>query len=272
MENIKAARSDKDKSFSYMHKWTAHPKSNEFALHTHTDYEIYIFISGDARFVVEGKSYRLMPYDMLLIRGNELHRIFPEEETAYERIVLNITDSFFDAWNCQSLRAIFKADMESRYIRDIKEKRIYDILMRAERYISATTKQDDAVVKCAIVEFLYNISKLSSTVVPSVQNDTASGIISYINQNLAQPISLDFLAEKFFLSKFYMCRIFKKNTGFTINQYITAKRLLLAKKLCKDGMAIGNACLAAGFGSYSDFYRAYVKAFGTSPRSDILRF
>lgn len=273
MKKVTAVRNDKNRHFSYIHKWTNHPEFVEFNLHTHTDYEIYIFIKGNINFVVEGNSYKLLPYDILLIRGNELHQIFPHPDEEYERIVISISDSFFKEWKCENLKSIFFADRNKRFIsaETARKNEIDDILERTEKYINQTSKQNDTVVKCAIIELLYTISTLSFTSAPAGQNNTVSEIISYINKNLAQPISLDELAEKFFLSKYYMCRIFKKSTGFTINQYITTKRILIVKQLYKSGINLSSASADAGFGSYTNFYKAYIKEFGISPKKNLKR-
>ena len=98
---------------------------------------------------------------------------------------------------------------------------------------------------------------------------TISEIITYINDNISSPITLDELTEKFFLSKYYMCRSFKNQTGFTINQYIITKRMLLVKELYKKGMSLSAASVEAGFGGYTAFYKAYTKEFGIPPKKGL---
>lgn len=60
-------------------------------------------------------------------------------------------------------------------------------------------------------------------------------IIQYINQRYTEEIRLDFLCEKFFISKFYLSRSFEKTTGKSIYQYILEKRMILAKQLLVYG-------------------------------------
>lgn len=270
MKTINTCHADSDGFFSYGHTQTEHPQFKEFTLHTHKDYEIYIFKKGDITFTVEGIKQKMAPYDMILIKGNELHQLFPNPEIKYERIVMNISDDFFSAWKCDYLRKIFSGSTASRFIsgdtflsHDLDED-----IKRIEKHIRECPKDNDTVVKCAVIEFLHNIGRISSEEQKEI-NGNISEIIQYININLTQNIPLDELAEKFFLSKYYLCRIFKKNTGFTINQYIVTKRLLLAKQLCKQGMNLSSACSEAGFKDYVNFYRAYKKEFGVSPKQGL---
>ena len=77
------------------------------------------------------------------------------------------------------------------------------------------------------------------------------------------------LAEKFYMSKFYICRCFRNATGLTIHEYIRRKRLTKVRELKNTGKSISEAALEAGFHDYSSFYRAYVKEYGNQPRKDL---
>ena len=77
------------------------------------------------------------------------------------------------------------------------------------------------------------------------------------------------LAEKFYISKYYLCRAFHKATGLTVHDYIRLKRLNLARELKAEGKSISEAAMMAGFTDYSSFYRAYLKEYGVSPRNDL---
>ena len=62
-----------------------------------------------------------------------------------------------------------------------------------------------------------------------------------------------------------MMRRFRQETGITIHNYLSERRLFLARDLLVQGMASTEVCYRVGFGSYSSFSRAYSKLFGTTP-------
>jgi AraC-like DNA-binding protein len=62
-----------------------------------------------------------------------------------------------------------------------------------------------------------------------------------------------------------MMRIFKKETGQSVYEYLTERRLFFARELIRQGVPATESCFQAGFGSYSSFTRAYGKRFGTTP-------
>ena len=101
----------------------------------------------------------------------------------------------------------------------------------------------------------------------SLYNPKIVDLIQYINQHLTESLDVDFLSSRVYLSKYYMMRLFKAETGYTIGNYITYRRLLLARTLILDGMPITQACLASGFQDYSTFSRAYKTEFHEPPRT-----
>ena len=78
-------------------------------------------------------------------------------------------------------------------------------------------------------------------------------------------MSIEELAERFYISKFHMMRQFKEETGFTIHQYISEKRIIYARSLMAAGMSATQACYESGFKDYSTFSRAYKRRMEKSP-------
>ena len=96
-------------------------------------------------------------------------------------------------------------------------------------------------------------------------DEKVTEILEYLHDHLTEPISIDALAEHFYLSKYYMMRLFRARTGFTIHAYLTDQRLHLARELIQQGSIATDACYRCGYGDYSAFSRAYKKRFGQSP-------
>ena len=93
-------------------------------------------------------------------------------------------------------------------------------------------------------------------------------LIAYISDNLGKDLSIDRLADHFYMSKYHMMRIFKNETGYSIHQYILEKRILKAKSYILGGMPATTACLECGFKDYSTFSRAFKNQLGILP-SDV---
>lgn len=113
------------------------------------------------------------------------------------------------------------------------------------------------------VAMVSRLPKLSDSCIHSRQVDD---ILTYINSHIASPITLSQLAEEFYLSESYICRIFKAATGTTINKYVTARRISIAKALLSDGAGVMEAYEKSGFTDYSAFFKAFTKAVSISPK------
>ena len=90
-------------------------------------------------------------------------------------------------------------------------------------------------------------------------------LIRYINQNAAQPLSLDQLEEVFGISKYVLLHEFKDYTGMSVYQYILTRRVILAQQLIQQGAKPNQACEQSGFSDYTSFYRAFKARTGKSP-------
>ncbi len=245
-------------------------RNDQFTLHTHNDkMEILIFFDGDVNFHIEGNVYPLEPMDIVIVQHNELHRVVHKSDCRYERAVINIKSSFFADNNCSAFQKVFvnrRPGEDNIFKHGTPENRLLLECYERLRKYAFDAKPNNLIVKNALIEFLYilNIKKTHHSKASSLTN--VRKIVLYINEHITENLNLEMVASQFFMSKYHLCHIFKQNTGFTINQYITQKRLSLVKELCEQGKTLTIAAQEAGFKSYSSFYRAYVNETGKNPK------
>ena len=126
------------------------------------------------------------------------------------------------------------------------------------------------VVSGVIVELLYNLDRqITKSSKQNYHQEKIKNILEYINDHLTEKISLKDISSRFYLTREYLCRLFKQSTGFTVNKYISYKRIVLVRELHLGGMPLSLACEKAGFNDYSAFYRAYSKIMNEPPRQGI---
>ena len=92
-----------------------------------------------------------------------------------------------------------------------------------------------------------------------------SPILDYIRDNLAEPLTLDQIAGQFYISKHYLCRIFKAATGFSVMEYIIYSRVLRARQLLQEGVSVQQAGELSGFSDNSHFIRTFGHLTGLTP-------
>ncbi len=243
-----------------------HPKAVDFQQHIHDCSEIYVFIEGSGSYEVEAASFSLEPYDILIIPANMLHGIRHEGNKKYSRIVIYIDDNFFKEIDSPEYMEIFKKKSGIKISGVVAElSGVRDVINNLKKYSNNFTDCNNKISEACLIQLLHILNSINEGSRPTVKNNNIQKIISFINQEYKNDISLDELSEKFFISKYHLCREFKKLTGHTIHEYINIKKLQKVKELCNQGVNIGNACAEAGFNSYSSFYRYYKKRFSNAP-------
>jgi len=91
-------------------------------------------------------------------------------------------------------------------------------------------------------------------------------LVDYIEQQLAEPISLGQLAGLCALSEYHFARMFRTSFGLPPHQYVLTRRLAQAQALLRSGsMPLGEIALACGFSSASHFTNRFRQAMGATP-------
>ncbi len=98
------------------------------------------------------------------------------------------------------------------------------------------------------------------------RNHTVNIITGYIDAHITEKLTIQMLAERFFISSSYICRIFKTETGTTVNQYLSERRIEIAKALLADGANVTDVCAESGFQDYANFMRSFKRSTGMSPK------
>lgn len=248
---------------------TPNVTNKNFFLHSHDFYEILLFWQGDSSYIIEGNTYKLSPYDLIIQRKNEMHRIYHDSNSTYERTILSVEPAFFEAFNCKELEEEFLKQTHGSMNKIDAElcisSGIYDAFLRLQKYSHNFKDIYTPVVNATIIEILHLINNAKLFSKDDNSNSQLKSIIAFINNNFTNEISLDELAEQFYITKHHLCRIFKEGTGITVHNFITNKRLMRVRELKSEGYSMGEAASLAGFGNYSSFYRAYQKNYGYAP-------
>lgn len=248
----------------------------EFDYHYHDFYKILILLSGNVTYTIEGRTYRLSPFDIVFVNAGEIHRPTVHDDTAYERIILYISPDFFPACKTADydLKYCFvKASEEHSNVLRIPGFRQSLLYQKTMELLASGTDTDYAHALYHRILFLEFMIQLNRAVIHEhiqyieVQssNEKIMQILEYIRQNLTEDITSDRIAGAFYLNKYYLMHLFKLETGYTLGNYITNKRLLYARELLQKNMPATQVCYECGFKNYSTFSRAYKKCFQDIP-------
>lgn len=247
------------------------------AFHYHEFHKLVFFLSGKGRYIVEGRSYALKPYDIVLVQRGAIHKAEIAPDEIYERVILYVSAEFLKRQSSaeSSLELCFQnTEREKSFVlRPDYDRReaLLRLLTALEAAGQSAEYAHDLLARALMIQLMVELSRGVQTrdyryAAAENSGEKAADILEYLHEHLTEDISIDCLAEQFYLSKYYMMRLFRERTGYTIHAYLTDKRLRLARELIAQGMTATEACYQCGYHDYSAFSRAYKKRFAASPR------
>lgn len=264
-----------DSKIHIHHTYDQFPSPASFSMHAHEELELFYFISGIGRYIVEGNCYDLQPGDILLMRTAEAHKLEIEPGTPYERIAVHFPATQFVAIDPghRLLRPFLDHPLGqfNQYRQDPSKRPMLEHLFSQLCRPVGTSVQMHLQLSAYLLPVLYELGEaydLRASNMPKASQQLPAQLATYINDHLFEDISLDNISQTFFLSKSSVNRVFKQATGSSVWKYVIIKRLLAARAMIQCGQSAGEACARCGFKDYSAFFRAYRAKFGHSPSED----
>ncbi len=251
-------------------------QKEDYVYHYHDFHKLIWFISGEVEYHVEGKTYRLEPHDILLVKKGEIHKPFVNPQTVYERYVFYISSEYLEEHSEPEgrLDLCFKmSDQEQGNVIRLAptvSRMLFETIKLLETVESDNQYASGMYKRILFLKLMIELNRhcISN---PEVFHKTARydkkivEMIHYINENLSGDLTIENLSAVFFISKYHMMRKFKEETGYSMHQYILEKRILAARNLILTGMPATIASIECGFKDYSTFSRAYKKLLGKLP-------
>ncbi|MBO7196767.1 MAG: helix-turn-helix domain-containing protein [Clostridia bacterium] len=238
--------------------------------HCHDEYEITYLINGEGRYIIEGCDHKVSHGTLLLITPMSYHRVELNPEI--------ITEGYSIHFNRLALSEAIYAMLDRITCGEDNRGRIFSPVLLSEELASTfdrftlidrlSADEGKAYMQLLLSEILILLSAAEGERIIYKDDELGARVARYINLNIEKNVSLDRIARRFFVSKYYLCRAFKSFSGTSVHAYINQKRIIYAKQLIDSGLTASKAAERVGFGDYSAFYRSYVKIIGKSPTAN----
>lgn len=254
-------------------------RAQKLDYHYHEFDKLILLLGGKVTYVIEGVTYFLRPWDILLVQHDMIHRPIIDPSEPYERIVLWLNRDWITAHSNPNapLDTCFDTVHTRGFhlLRTSPEQRLQymQLFRQLEEAIHSSefAAPQMAELLCQQIMIAINREVLNSRTALEEQDSyridpKIEEIRKYIAAHLSEDLSVDTLSKTFFLSRYYLMHRFKDVTGYTLHQYISQKRLLHAGELIRGGTPVMKAAEAAGYSEYSTFLRAFQNTFHMSPK------
>lgn len=223
-------------------------------------YQIQYTTAGHGRLRYDGKEYDLEKGDCFFIDCQKDHYFYTAGDEEWIHHGLQI--------NGHQLPAIFQKFYKSGSVKVTPDeaKDIDGCFRKIAEAGSSKLESSDFILNSLLMELVTQILLCNQIVSDDQLSPKISAICSYLETNYALIGSIDDIASHFFISKYYLCREFKRQTGKTIMEYLSGVRMNAAKVLLvTSDIPVGDIAGLAGYRSPNYFFAAFKTAENITP-------
>ena len=249
------------------------------SFHIHHKYEIYYEIEGTRRYFIEDAAYIVNAGSVVLIGENQIHKTASVGDTPSSRIVMNFSGEYLD-----SLAEIFPDVDFFSFLNEehnhllcnlsVKQKnQIQSVLQQLITLQEEVTPESDAMRKMMLATLLLTLKSLCRIQQEQggengrVSNQIVDQIQGYIAEHYAEKLTLTGIASQFYISPYYLSRLFKRAINLSLIEYINGVRIKAAQNLIeKSNESVSEVAEKTGFMTTAHFRRVFKDATGLSPQ------
>ena len=237
--------------------------------HFHSTFSIGVNKKGSSIYTNSDKEYTLDKNMISIMNPNAVHSCNSCSEILNEYYMLYLDKNW-----CRDIQKSINNDIEefvhvSQHL--LEDEEIYDEFLSICKSLFSKDSfidKEDKLINFFIKFFALYLEADNDKVI----DKKFEKIVTYLDKNFKENISLFELSKKFELNSFYIIRLFKSQMNLTPRSYLLNVKINRAKEFLKDGRSIVDTALECGFFDQSHFHRNFLKIVATTPNEYRLNF
>lgn len=282
---------EKFDSLYYYHGSTDNWKMKGF--HLHNQYEMILFLCDNVLMEIGNRIYPAKSGDLFLLNNKEYHRSVCPPGQKYHRYVLMFEEGvllsgekmlgyeFTKFFRNRPENFIHRLHLNGSVLEEITDKleevgaiannsntyaynaklsmEILELVMAVNEKYDSFLKQAGDITE-TYTEREPEFKKLVS------QSDRIEQIKEYVSEHIQEKLEVNEIAKEFYISSYYLSHHFKQETGFTLLDYITNHKILVAEAMLKKGFTVTEVASQLAYNSDSHFIFTFKKITGITPK------
>ena len=256
---------------------TYYQESNDYngiGSHFHGYHELVLIREGIVNFRINQNDFLAGPNSLIIIRAMDRHDV-SIRKYPYKRYVFTVTSQLVltSVREPQLLSLFFYHSPKSRNIILLRPKIVERLTALFEETILECTEkkplwssQVTSFIHQALIALYREDPEMFSAGDGGGNIQAIMRIQHFIAEHFHEKISLDQLAERFFMSKFHLSRRFRAVTGHSFKNYLILHRISEAQQLLRyTNKPVSEICADVGYDNTEHFIRIFHKSQGTTP-------
>lgn len=242
----------------------AHDQGTHY-LHMHKNIlEIYLICSGNVRFFLNASSYLVQSGDVLIGNSGWIHEETFDRSTPYRSYCIGVTgletSDLPENWIIPSdASPLFRASADFAQLYALA-----DMIYNNQIHPTACSESACQHMACALLDLILEMKDRAQPADP--KNTLIYSIITYLDQNYADDITLSRLSSLFHVSEYHLAHLFKRETGYSVIQYVIRRRIGEAQSmLTYSRKSITDIAIDTGFADSCHLNKLFLKYVGMNP-------
>ena len=233
--------------------------------HWHNHIEVLYVLEGKIDFKVEQRKYILIPNDMIIVNSETIHSSKLCGHARY--ILLQVPLSAFEGVYDDIESVVFKERPEPS-----QAENMYNYLSQMLKAVDDKKQENRIKFISLLYDFFYQLLTSYQTAHKKTGAASYYGInrispvMAYVEKEFRSKITLQDAAEILNVTPEHMCRLFKKYTDMTFNEYLMSLRISAFYQMLQNtNQKISVILEECGITNYKVFIREFKKTFGKTP-------
>lgn len=237
----------------------------------HLGIEILLIIRGEIEVIVNQHAYHLDENDLLLINANHVHTINGGKDNVVlmlqiplrliEQHYQDIHECYFDCHSSKEDNGLYILFDQIRQL-------LAEILIaHYQKQVGSELEINSLIFKLVTLLIRnFKTAYLGQNRFIEMKDERIKEILGFIEKNYRKPISLEEIANRHYLSLYYLSRYFKETVGVSFSQYLKQTRLKSAvHELLYTDYNIMQVSLNSGFPNVKAFNKAFKEMYNQTP-------
>ncbi len=223
--------------------------------HHHAFWEIIYFHSGNGAVEIADSLYPVKKGCAVVYKKNSRHR-----EIGFRGGI----DGKFFAIKASKTLEDFCSTLSSPVIQ-MNDDDIFPLFATLVSLSSTGTAFSTRAAESLAKSVIYLLMEYSGYSATSGYGNALDGILKHLDDSFTKKINFTELCKSFGIDRYYLCVLFKERLGLTPVEYVTEKRINLARDLLKKGWSVSKAAAYCGYDSAYYFSKVFKKVTGYAP-------